>query len=204
MNVLFTIARRSLLPCLLLALSAAKVCAHEGHAHVEQAGTAPAASASPPRLEAATELFELVGALAAGEFSLFVDRFETNAPVLDARVEVEAAGRTMQARYRPERGDYVISDAAFVADLSRPGEHAILISLVIGETSDLLNGTLLVAQARGEGGAADSSASDVAADRRLRAVALAAAGASAVVALSVLLRHRRRRRALARAAGGAR
>ncbi len=104
-----------------------------------------------PVAVAESELFEAVGRLEMEGLSWFVDRAETNAPVLAARLEVEAAGKTIQAVFRPERGDYLINDSDWLKTLRQPGEHALALTLVAGEESDLLATTLQVdAAALGE------------------------------------------------------
>ena len=106
-------------------------------------GTAP----SLPRVEAATEAFELVAELRAGELAIVVDRFQTNEPVLNAKLEVESGALKAVATFRAEQGDYVVSDAALLKALAAPGEHALVFTLVAGNDSDLLDGTLVHAQA---------------------------------------------------------
>ena len=56
-----------------------------------------------------------------------LDRFETNAPVLDARLEVESGGRKAQARFHADQGDYAVDDPALIGLLSTPGEHALVL-----------------------------------------------------------------------------
>jgi hypothetical protein len=102
-------------------------------------GTAP----SLPRVEAATEAFELVAELRASELAVVVDRFQTNEPVLNAKLEVESGALKAVARFRAEQGDYVVSDAALLKALAAPGEHALVFTLVAGNDSDLLDGTLV-------------------------------------------------------------
>lgn len=119
---------------------------------------APAAAAGTsvaavPRLEAHSELFELVATLSGGELSLLIDRYETNEPVLGARVEVEARDRKATATFHADHGDYAIDDAAFLQALSEPGEHALVFTVIAGDDSDLLDGTLSVRE-----GAAGASA----------------------------------------------
>lgn len=109
---------------------------------------APAASAmqpASPRIEAASDTFELVGSLAGGELSLWLDRFASNEPVLQAQVEVESGGLKAVARFHPDLGDYVVDDPALLKKLSEPGEHALVISIVAGQDSDLLDAVLRVA-----------------------------------------------------------
>lgn len=97
----------------------------------------------PPRVEAHTEAFELVAELRAAELAVVVDRYETNEPVLGARLEVESGGVKALAAFRVEQGDYAVTDAALLKALAAQGEHGLVFTLVAGGESDLLDGTLV-------------------------------------------------------------
>lgn len=118
--------------------------AHEGEPHD---GPAPvlSAGASVPRLEAKSELFELVARVEGGALSILIDRYQTNEPVLDAAVEVESGSLKGKAKFRREQGDYLVDDAAFVKALASPGAHALVFTVSAGKDSDLLDGSLQVA-----------------------------------------------------------
>jgi hypothetical protein len=105
----------------------------------------PAAGSGLPRIVAQSELFELVAELKRAEIAILVDRYETNEPVLNARLEVASGGVEAAATFRAEAGDYVVADPALLKALSAPGEHAVVFTLVAGQQSDLLDGTLVVA-----------------------------------------------------------
>ena len=113
-----------------------------GGEHLDAPASA-AAAGGVPRVEASTEAFELVGQLYEGELSLLIDRFETNEPVLDAQVEVESGGLKAVATFHADHGDYAVDDARLLALLSQPGEHALVFTVVKGQESDLLDGTLV-------------------------------------------------------------
>ncbi len=122
---------------------------------------APAAAAGggQARVEASTELFELVGLLYETELSLLIDRYPTNEPLLEAQVEVESGGLKAVARFHADHGDYAVDDERLLALLRQPGEHALVFTIVKGQESDLLDGTLTHADsaagpdAHGTGGA---------------------------------------------------
>lgn len=116
------------------------------HAH---APTGPATSAAQPRVEAHSDLFELVATLHDGELSLLIDRYATNEPVLRARVELESGGLKAQATFHEDHGDYAVTDAAMLKRLGTPGEHALVITVIHGNDSDLLDATLRTATADG-------------------------------------------------------
>lgn len=129
---------------LLLPVLASEAFAHGGedHAHAE-APAAQVQDSGQSRIETVTESFELVGGLQGGALSVFVDRYETNAPVLDGRIEVELDGNVKAAgKFRPEHGDYVFDDARLTQALHAPGRHALVFTLAAGSDSDLLEGTL--------------------------------------------------------------
>ena len=113
-----------------------------GGEHLDAPASA-AAAGGVPRVEASTEAFELVGQLYEGELSLLIDRFETNEPVLGAQVEVESGGLKAVATFHADHGDYAVDDARLLALLSQPGEHALVFTVVKGQESDLLDGTLV-------------------------------------------------------------
>jgi hypothetical protein len=140
--------RRCALTMALGALSPWSAAAPGAHGPNGEHLDAPASNAQPataqPRFEAQTELFELVGTLAGGELSLLIDRFETNEPVLKAQVEVESGGLKAQARFHADHGDYVVDDAAMLKALAQAGTHPLVITVLAGAESDLMDAGLVV------------------------------------------------------------
>lgn len=112
--------------------------------HLDAPAQTGASSASVPAFEAQSEAFELVGRLQGGEFSLLINRFATNEPVLNATVEVESGALKAAAKFHADLGDYAIDDAAMLKALAVPGEHAVVVTVLAGADSDLLDGTLNV------------------------------------------------------------
>ncbi|HSV60271.1 MAG TPA: hypothetical protein VLJ19_15355 [Variovorax sp.] len=112
---------------------------------------AAGAGAGWPRVEAKSELFELVATLRGGELSVLIDRFATNEPVLNAQVEVESGALKAKATFHSDIGDYAVDDPAFLKALATPGEHALVVTVVAGNESDLLDGTLVIAAALASG-----------------------------------------------------
>jgi hypothetical protein len=140
-------------PLLCLALTALLVCANTpaiaapgAHGpngeHLDGPTTLRAASALP-RVEAKSEAFELVAELRASELAIVVDRYESNEPVLGAKLEVESGSLKAVAVFRAEQGDYAVTDAALLKALAGPGDHGLVFTLVAGKDSDLLDGTLV-------------------------------------------------------------
>jgi len=110
--------------------------------HLDAPGTARTVT-SLPRVQTHTEAFELVAELRATELTILMDQYESNEPVLGARLEVESGAVKATASFRAEQGDYVVTDATLLKALNAPGEHALVFTLVAGTTSDLLDGTLV-------------------------------------------------------------
>jgi hypothetical protein len=140
---------------LLLTLSSAAAAAPGAHGpngeHLD-GPTRTVVMSALPRVEAKSETFELVAELRATELSILIDRYETNEPVLGARLEVESGGVKAVAQYRADRGDYAVMDAALLKVLAAPGEHGLVFTLIAGAESDLLDATLVAAAPGGAHG----------------------------------------------------
>ena len=110
--------------------------------HLDAPGANPSASSQVPRFEASTESFELVGRLQDGGLVLFINRFETNEPVLQASVELDTGSVKATARFQPELGNYAVDSKPFLDAVSKPGQHPLVIMVVAGTDADLLEATL--------------------------------------------------------------
>ena len=110
--------------------------------HLDAPATTASTQAAAPRIEAHSEMFELVATWQDGQLSAWVDRYETNTPVLGATLEAEVGGLKATGQFRPEQGDYVFTDPKLLAVLSQPGQHPLVFTLVAGADSDLLDGVL--------------------------------------------------------------
>lgn len=159
------------------------------------------AASSPPRVEAHTEAFELVAELRAGELVILVDHYESNEPVLGARLEVESGALKAVAAFRPEQGDYAVTDAALLKALSEPAEHGLVFTLVAGPDSDLLDGTLVSAADPARAAAGAGNLAHDRAHARERA-AWAGAGVAALGLIGGIAGWRLRRRDTRRPEGG--
>lgn len=141
--------RTALLAAALATLSLASTAAPGAHGpdgeHLDAPGNTTTGS-TLPRVDAQSEAFELVAQLRAGELAILIDRYETNEPVLGAKLEVESGTLKAVAAFRAEQGDYVVSEPALLKALSAPGEHPLVFTLVAGKDSDLLDGTLVIAR----------------------------------------------------------
>lgn len=123
--------------CVAVAVSAARAGGDHDHSHdaAPKTATAPA-----PRFAAQSESFEVVGVLQGEALVVFVDRFEDNAPVLEARVEIESGSFKALGELDAERGAYRFDAAAF----KEPGSYPIQIALTVSGQSDLLGADLVV------------------------------------------------------------
>lgn len=124
--------------CVAVALAAPPLTshAHGGEDHGDAAAPAPVASAAP-RAQAQSEDFELVAEVQGQALVLFLDRFDSNAPVVGAQVEVDTGGPpAMAAETAP--GVYRVAAGPW----TQPGRHALTVSVQAGDTADLLSATL--------------------------------------------------------------
>jgi hypothetical protein len=117
--------------------------AHGPNGEHLDAPTGMRAAAALPRVEAKSETFEVVAELRAGELAILVDRYETNEPVLGAKLDVDSGTLKAVATFRAEQGDYVVTDAALLKLLATPGEHGLVFTLVAGQESDLIDATFV-------------------------------------------------------------
>ncbi|BAL96298.1 hypothetical protein [Rubrivivax gelatinosus] len=158
-----------------LAIAAGAAAAHGDEPHGDAPHAPSPAMSTGPRFETATELFEVVGRLDDGALTLWLNRFATGEPVAGAAIELELDTLKALARYRAERGDYLVADAAFVAALATPGQHALVLTVTAGEDADLLDTTVAIAPPP----AADAGAAGTPARGRLAGGALLALATAA-------------------------
>ncbi len=117
--------------------------ADAGHDH----GATPSAVSATlaPRIEAQSESFELLAVLESGKLTLYLDRFATNEPVSNARIEIESGA--FKAVAEPGAGSvYTAPGEAF----AKPGQYPLVFTIQAADDSDLLNGTLTVPQPAGQ------------------------------------------------------
>ncbi|HVR94916.1 MAG TPA: hypothetical protein VHI75_13885, partial [Casimicrobiaceae bacterium] len=121
---------------LVLALLPFTVFADEGHGgHGAPSSTLPATLA--PRVEANSEIFELVGMLEGEKLTLYLDRFATNEPVTNAAIEIASGEFKVTAQ---STGEGIYTAAA--ATLTKPGQYPLVFTIRAAEETDLLDGTL--------------------------------------------------------------
>lgn len=117
--------------CLLLFSLCAAVAAHEGHDHADQ----PPAVITPlsPRFYAGNEQLELVAIQHGPQWQLYLDRHDSNEPVLQAKITLEADGKSSVAR---ANGDHYLLDAPW---LMQPGRHLLVLSVESPQVNELLS-----------------------------------------------------------------
>lgn len=114
---------------------------HKDHAHASPSAVLET-NAAVPALTTQSEIFELVARLYENELGLYIDYWKSNAPVLNAKVEVELNGRKVPATFHADHGDYAVSDPEMLKALHAEGEHALVFTIVAGPPQDdgLLHG----------------------------------------------------------------
>jgi hypothetical protein len=105
-----------------------------GHDH-----DAPAAAGGPalPRFAAVSETFELVGVVNGKQLTLYLDRFDDNSPVPDAKLELEVGGKKLAVSVHAP-GEY----EATLPEQLKPGVTPVAISLEVKGETDLLAGEI--------------------------------------------------------------
>ncbi|MGA0571004.1 hypothetical protein ACO2Q9_09825 [Variovorax sp. VNK109] len=98
-------------------------------------GEAPAASSAPssPRFNTHSDLFELVGVVEGEKLVLFLDRFSSNEPVTNAKIDFEV-GASKGTATAQEDGTYAVQLPA----LKNPGELDFSFVIDAGGETDLL------------------------------------------------------------------
>ena len=128
-------AAAPLLLALWLSIGSAPARAAGGHDH----GDTPVAATGKalPRFAATSELFELVGVIDGRQLTLFLDHSADNAPVKDARLELEIAGQKIALTAR--------ADGEFEATLAQAlpvGVTFVTATVSTPKDSDLLAGEI--------------------------------------------------------------
>ena len=110
-----------------------------GHDHGDAPAVVTTGKASP-RFEAHSDLFEVVGILGAGELSIFIDRYPSNEPMLNAKVELESGSTKLASVFHVDHGDYSFAAKPF----ENPGAYPITLTITAGGDVDILAGNLIV------------------------------------------------------------
>ena len=103
-----------------------------------------AVSDGRPRLEAFTEVFELVAHLEDDAVVAMINQYVTNAPVDDAEVELDSNGTKVAGKFDPMTGEYSFADPKLIEILSKPGAHSMAFTITAGDEFDIVAGALVV------------------------------------------------------------
>lgn len=125
-------------------LTAGLALADQGSGAVPKVGARTDAADTTMRSEAQTELFELVAASGNGQLTVFLDRYATNEPVTGAKVEVESGNWKAVAQENGD-GSYRVKTEQF----GKPGRYPLQFTVQAGADADLMETTLIVADAVG-------------------------------------------------------
>lgn len=110
--------------------------AHGGEDHGDTSA-APVATSSLPKIEAKSDQVELLGIYENGGLTLFLDDFNTNAPITGAAVEVSVDTQSEKAM-ESAPGVYRIT----LPVLEKPAVHALVFTIEGEQLGDLLDGKL--------------------------------------------------------------
>ena len=132
----------------LVILVALPVDASEGH----DDAPATAAGAAMPRFSAVSDLFELVGVVNGRQVTLYLDHAASNAPVADAKLDVEMGGLKLALKPRAA-GEF---EATLAAAL-KPGVTPVTATVTTPTESDLLAGEIDVHELPRDAALADAA-----------------------------------------------
>lgn len=116
--------------------SAFAAVAHEGHKHGDE--PPPPTVQTAPRATAASPLFELVVVVSGTRLTVYLDRFDTNAPVIGATLDVETPAGPVSA---VQDGDIYLLEASWAAN---PGTYELLFTVAADTDIDFLTATLII------------------------------------------------------------
>lgn len=109
---------------------------HTGHPHGDEAP--PVSVQTAPRATAASPLFELVAVASGTALVVYLDRFETNAPVIGATVDVETPTGPASA---VQDGELYVLETPWAA---KPGTYELLFTIAAETDIDFLTATLTI------------------------------------------------------------
>lgn len=131
---------RALLHCAWVAISllAFAAHAHEGHDDATP-GVSAAIAGGVPRVAANSDLFEIVGVVDNGVMTLFLDRYATNEPIANAKIDIEI-GAVKGAAQPNADGTYTFKHPLLV----QPAQLPITFAIAAASDSDLLTAEVVI------------------------------------------------------------
>ena len=128
-------AARLVLASLALLIIPMGALAHDGHDHGPPASPLPISV--KPRIAAQSDIYELVASVVGTQLTIYLDRYATNDPVVDAGIEI-VNGSIATAASANVDGTY----SASMPGLAAPGKHDLVFSISHKDGDDLLNGSI--------------------------------------------------------------
>lgn len=181
-----------LLSLVAIALAPLGALAHGDEDHGEKKAPAASSANAGPRFEAHSDLFEVVGTVERDQLTITVDRYASNEPVRDAKVEIEVGSAKGIASPGPD-GSYSFKNAALAQATSAPVTLPVSLTITAGKDADLLAAELTI----GAVAAADAHAADAHTTERARWWLPAAAAVLLLIVALIVWRARSRRRSAA-------
>ena len=175
-----------------IALAPLGALAHGDEDHGEKKAPAASSASTGPRFEAHSDLFEVVGTVEHGQLTITVDRYASNEPVRDAKVEVEVGSAKGIASPGPD-GSYSFKNAALAQAASAPVTLPVSLTITAGKDADLLAAEMTI----GAAAAGDVHAAEAHATERPRWWLPAGAAVLLLIVALVVWRARSRHRSAA-------
>ena len=142
MNLLTRRTSLALLSLAAIALAPLCALAHGDEDHGEKKAPAALSASAGPRFEAHSDLFEVVGTVERDQLTITVDRYASNEPVRDAKVEIEVGSAKGIATPGPD-GSYSFKSAALAQAATLP----VSLTITAGKDADLLAAELTIGAA---------------------------------------------------------
>jgi membrane fusion protein, heavy metal efflux system len=160
------------------------------HAHGDHDAPAATAGSASPRFDSHSDLFELVGIYERGALALYLDRYATNEPVKDAKIEFEMGSVKGIAQAQAD-GTYRIDNDALKNANAMIG---LTFTVTAGSDIDLLSGNLDLAPAAAATprSHAGHSHADQSHTKQYVAIALGVLGLPAIISLIFFALKRRK------------
>jgi hypothetical protein len=137
---LSTVTKQSLLAfTFLVAGIFAVASAHEGHSH-DQEIKSQSNVAAAPTLTAVSENYELVAIVQGRQMTVYLDQFESNAPVINADLDFDFSGTSVKAT-RNADGTYSV---ALPKNVDLKSSIPVTITILAAAGPDLLSGDLVI------------------------------------------------------------
>ena len=188
MNLLTRRTSLALLSLAAIALTPIGALAHGDEDHGEKKAPAASGAIAGPRFEAHSDLFEVVGTVERDQLTITVDRYASNEPVRDAKVEIEVGSAKGIASPGPD-GSYSFKSATLAQAATLP----VSLTITAGKDADLLAAELTI----GAVAADDAHAADAHATERPRWWLPVAALVLLLIVALIVWRARSRRRSAA-------